>query len=681
MKLHYGLSTLVLVVACDAKTKQSVPTAQAEKAQTAAQAPEPTTNRVKRASFNLLAQELYVPIYWLEDKDKNETLSPDELAVVWGMTKTSASDWVQNGKFTPGFFQAYERIAKADQSGYSIESSDEKEVKRKQLVLKELSQGRPTLIASSFRTGSEEDRAIVKNVLEAATIIERLYAAQKGTSGMVEKIPANDSASRMLFYRNQGPWCVAPMTEKEEDCSALSSKPPKISGLYPESIQKDQSKFCDELAKRKDGEALLHQFFVVREAEGPYGNLKAVPYQEAYKQDMAEVSRLLKAAADAISSEGESAFKAYLSAASQSFLDGNWTPADEAWSKMNTQNSKWYLRIGPDETYFEPCSRKAGFHVSFARINQASVEWQNKLEPVKNEMEAAIAKVAGKPYKARNVSFHLPDFIDMILNAGDSRAAHGGTIGQSLPNWGPVKDEGRGRTVAMTNLGSDPDSKAALRAQVESLFCASAMSTYSEDPMGLLLGTVLHEATHNLGPDGDYKVAGKTANQIFGGPVASMLEELKAQTGALFYAEWLIEKGLVTKELVERAHTADLTWAFGHISRGMYEDGKPRPYSQLAAIQVGTMIKEGAIVWNPEEMAADKTDKGCFSFQQDKWPAAVQKLTTTVLGIKARGDKKLAEALRSELVDKDGPIKEHMALIRERWLRAPKSSYIYSVDL
>ena len=40
------------------------------------------------------------------------------------------------------------------------------------------------------------------------------------------------------------------------------------------------------------------------------------------------------------------------------------------------------------------------------------------------------------------------------LDAGDARAASGATIGQSLPNWGPVANEGRGRTVAMTDRKS-----------------------------------------------------------------------------------------------------------------------------------------------------------------------------------------------------------------------------------
>ena len=40
---------------------------------------------------------------------------------------------------------------------------------------------------------------------------------------------------------------------------------------------------------------------------------------------------------------------------------------------------------------------------------------------------------------------------------------------------------------------------------------------------------MLHEAAHNLGPAHEYKVKGKTDDQVFGGPLASTLEELKAQ--------------------------------------------------------------------------------------------------------------------------------------------------------
>ena len=109
---------------------------------------------------------------------------------------------------------------------------------------------------------------------------------------------------------------------------------------------------------------------------------------------------------------------------------------------MNVDNSKWYVRVAPDETYWEPCAQKAGFHLTFARINQGSKEWQEKLVPVQQEMEEAIATRAGAPYKARKVTFHLPDFIDIVVNAGDDRESDRRDDRPEPAELGPGRERG-----------------------------------------------------------------------------------------------------------------------------------------------------------------------------------------------------------------------------------------------
>jgi hypothetical protein len=631
---------------------------------------------VERAAFNRLAAELDLPLFWIRDANDNRALEPDELAVLWGVADTSRSAWVGAAGFTAAFDEAYGRMLARQKNGPATEGLDAAELARRKAVREELDQGRPTLVHSDFTNASPQDRAIVANIVAASTIIERLHAKQIGSWELRKQLP-DHAASRMLFYRNQGPWCEAPATEANPDCNAIASKPPKISGLYPAKLQKDP-KFCDALAKQPNGEKLRHQFHVVREKDGA---LIAVPYNEAYADDMRMVSEKLEAAAAAIT-EGEAAFKGYLLAAAQAFSSNDWEPADEAWAKMNAQNSKWYLRIAPDEVYFEPCSLKAGFHISFARINQDSLAWQTKLDPVKGDMEKALAALAGPPYKAREVSFKLPDFIDIILNAGDARAAQGGTIGQSLPNWGPVGNEGRGRTVAMTNLYTDPDSLASRTDQAKALLCPESMELFSAAPEAVIMGTVFHEAAHNLGPAHEYKVKGKKATQIFGGPLASTLEELKAQTAALFFTDWLHERKLLTAEQVQHAHLADIVWTFGHISRGMYTpEGKPKPYSQLAAIQLGHLVASGALVWRADSQAANRSDQGCFHFALDEFPKAVKELMAKVAHIKGSGDLAAAEALKKQFVDVDGDAKKLLDTITERWLRAPKGTFVYAIDM
>lgn len=636
----------------------------------------PTYDAVPREAFNRLAAAEALPVFWIADEDGDGAIDPDEVAELWGVPGPD-EEWIVDGAFTDAFANAYRALAKGSRSGPDVSKYEAVEQVRRKAVLKELAQGRPTVVVSDFTDASEDDKAVVRLVVEAAELIEKIHAKQTGAAGLDEEIAKNDPASRMLFYRNQGPWCVAPATENDPGCNAIGAKPKKVSGLYPAALQENDG-FCDELAKRKDADTLMHQFHVVKQ-EGD--ELVAVPYTVAYEDEMTAISEKLKAAAEKVG-EDEAPFAAYLNAAAESFETNDWQPADEAWSKMNVGNSKWYLRIGPDEVYFEPCRRKAGFHVSFARINQDSVTWQSKLNPVKSDMEKAIAELAGKPYKARDVSFHMPDFIDIILNAGDSRSAHGATIGQSLPNWGPVANEGRGRTVAMTNLYTDEDSKVALEEQAKSLLCPTTMKNYTRDPGVQVMSTVLHEAAHNLGPAHEYKVKGKTASQIFGGPTASMLEELKAQTSALYFTDWLQERGIIDAKTAKQAHLRDMVWSFGHISRGMYTaENRPKPYSQLAAIQFGDLMNAGAITWKADERAANNTDVGCFEMDLEAFPKVILALEKRVAGIKARGDVKDAKAIIAEYVDVKGDKKKVLDTIRDRWLRAPKASFVYAIEL
>ena len=145
-----------------------------------------------------------------------------------------------------------------------------------------------------------------------------------------------------------------------------------MSDAYPASLQSDAT-FCKKLEKLPNAKALLDPFVAVREKGGA---LEAVPFSVAYKSQMDPIAQELRAAAGALAGDKEKALKAYLVAAAQSFLDNNWLPADEAWAKMSATNSAWYLRVAPDEVYWDPCDHKAGFHVTLARINKDSLAWQ-----------------------------------------------------------------------------------------------------------------------------------------------------------------------------------------------------------------------------------------------------------------------------------------------------------------
>jgi len=637
-----------------------------------ARAPEPAVSRVykdlDRATFNKIAVRLNQPAYWASDADGDGAIDPDELATL--LFYPATPKLTDGGAFTPAFDKLYGAVVEASKATAPAGP----DAKRRGLVTQELDDAASVLVRTDLRKETSETKEVVRKILSAAALVDQLYFVQSGASSVATQIAA-DSESASLFRRNWAPRCLTPKLEKNDACTALPGTDAMLVDIYPASIQKDAG-FCKKLEADKDAKTLLAPFVAVR--EGKDGNMTAVPYNQVYGDLMRKVAAELRAAEAAVKDPKEEHFRTYLRAAAQSFETNDWQPADEAWAKMNARNSKYYLRIAPDETYWEPCSQKAGFHVSFALIDQSSLGLQDKLAPVQQAMEDDLAKLIGAPYTARKVTFHLPDFIRIVINAGDSRDPIGGTIGQSLPNWGPVASEGRGRTVAMINLYTDPDSMKVRRDKAGSMLTKETMAFYADDPSLSNLSTVLHEATHNLGPAHEYKYQGKKDDEAFGGDLASMLEELKSQSGALYYLPWAAKKGVFTEEQVKKAWVDSIVWGLNHISRGMYTaSGQRKAYSQLAAIQMGFLMDEGALIWDATAKSASGDDTGAFKVDFVKMGPAVDKLMKTVGAIKAKGDKAGALALAKKYVD--GP-KVPQKAITERMLRFPQPSFVYAID-
>jgi len=608
-----------------------------------------------------LPQRLVFLYSGLEDKDNDGIFDPEELVLLGADEKIGK--WVINNKFTMGFESVYKHII---------------ELKRLEIVKSELDQGIPTLVITDFSKADQNDKEFVKQMIKIAKMIDELHMKQKGSFKYLQNIKNADSISKALFYRNQGPWCFAPKTEKDPFCNAMKDFSKEVWDTYPpeDQIKKD---FCNKLAVQPNARELIDPFTVVRKEKDKY---ITIPYIKVYGKEMKAISKEIKKAIKFLDPEKESAFISYLEADARAFETGNWQDADEAWSKMNALNSKWYLRLAPDEVYWDLCQQKAGFHMSFALIDRSSLELQKKLEPIRDEMENLLEKISENTYKARKVSFAMPDFIEIIINAGDARAPLGATIGQSLPNWGKVAEEGRGRTVVMTNLYQDAQSKKMAREKAATLLTDESLKYYGDDKIINLIDIVLHEATHNLGPHSDYKINGKGPSEIFGGGLASTLEELKAQTGSLYFTELLRKKGIISDEDSKKIYTNAIVWAFGHISQGMFtSSGNPKNYSQLAAVQIGYLMEEGALEWkNVYDNTTGKTI-GKFNIVYDKIPGAVEKLMSKVVKIKATGDVILAKQLVEPYVTGNKREIVHHDEIIERLLRFPRASMVYSIKL
>ena len=89
------------------------------------------------------------------------------------------------------------------------------------------------------------------------------------------------------------------------------------------------------------------------------------------------------------------------------------------------------------------------------------------------------------------------------------------------------------------------------------------------------------------------------------------------------------------------------------------------------------MLKDGALSFDPDATASNGTDKGAFVIHMDKMPKCVDHIMTQIAQIKAKGDAAALNALQKEHVQGSAI---PFSLIRERMLRLPKTSFVYSVQ-
>ena len=621
--------------------------------------------QVPRTVLNERALKAGWPFQWIKDSNGNGAVDARELAVLWG-TDESVTSWMDGRELTPTFEDAYSSLV-------SKPATPNEE--RARLVEEELSTGLPTVVYTDLADASPSDQAIVRQVAEVARRLERVFMRQIGSARYVEQARKLTGRDRALFFLNQSPWCLRPATAGNPNCGAFDEVPPRVSGLYPENLQQKKD-FCDALSERPDANTLFARHAAVREKDG---ELVAVPYSQAYPTEMGEVAKALRDLAALIQDPAEGALRDYVGAAATAFENDDWDAADRAWLKLNTQSSRWYLRVGPDHAapLFAPCRRKALFQLSFGRFDRKTQIWKKKLALVKDKMESRLAELAGRPYRRRDVDLGIPDFVHIILNAGETRRPVGAYIAYVLPRTGPIAEAGRRRTISFTNLYSDSDSQARFDAATKGYFCPDSAWRFSSIPKPRIVNSIFHVAGLSLGPTESYRVRGQTPSEIFGGVEAAMLNQVQAQASAMHFIDWLEGRELIEPGLAERSIAFGVFWSISHLSRGIFKaDGGRTVHGHVGAIMLGGLLEAGAMQWRPDMAPANGKGKGCLSVDFDRFDEPVEALLTKVARMKARGDVDALNEMLKTYVD-DGP-KDIFKVIQERGRQQPHTTFVYA---
>ncbi len=503
----------------------------------------------------------------------------------------------------------------------------------------------------------------VGELLRFGDVMKRLYQRQVGFSGELLAEPRSAEDEEMIS-RYGHPWCMGDLSPF---CVALPSLAPRGSGIYPEGIS------CEDA--QGGYLSLGNPFSIVDYDEN--GFLRPVPFAVAFREEQHEAAAYLRSAAQSLEAiPREVVFAKHLRAVAAA-LESNkpfpYVEADRTWHEHGVSDSIFFFRGGPDEVggdhVGDMCEQKARFHLNLGLVNVEASRMTDQYRPQVQKWENRFAELVGNPelYQAQMVALTMPQFFDVIFQVGDDVGGPNGTnIGQTLPNWcgedGELEPCSR-RIMIYVNKTDRAYSEKIMQRYIRPLFAQQHHAEFTTQGGVGLKSVILHEIAHNFGPQiGKPKPGSDSTYDANLGRWRGTMEELKAQTGSLFLAGELLREArakhdagqLTDTQLAEaeaeyRHHILyDMGWAMRMVLRAVRTSGGTKleggPYSKLAAIQVGFLREQGALVYDEA--------KGEWSvrFEGDRMLTAVDAMMTEVLRQYANADLESVDAFAGSYV-------------------------------
>jgi len=543
---------------------------------------------------------------------------------------------------------------------------------REALVATELARYEHRILTYDASKLSEKEKTFLRHMLDAAKIVEEINMLQinpKNLEYMAEIGEKGSNGDKMLFHRNQGPWCL----ESDDPlCNALSSLPQKKIGwgFWPEGMNE---KVLTELERMKNTDELLGPFtFVTYEDE----KFKAIPFGESplIGGRMKQLALHLREAAKFTD---EPSLRKFLNSRADAFETKSAFPYDASDFDWIAIEGPWEVTVGAYETYKEPMRKKAQFEMYVARedpkVGGQLSEYKGHLQEFENHLADFIGKDLYKPKKLdTRIQIRA---VELIKAAGDGRSPHGATVAYHLPNRGKSVDMGLYKKVMLLNHMRLFTPLMRERARV----ALAKEQAQLVDEWADIMNTTFHEFAHGFGAheelpivvDGHKTTVGKAL-----GPIETLMEELKADVASLWFIPYLVEKGLMKKEEVEKRYTTAVMHMFGLLQYAL-----KTTYPQMAAVEVGNLMEKGALSF-------DRTNER-FTIRFDRMPAAIEDLMKKILAIQITGDKEAAEDLRERYVKKLGEekyefgplLKEPMTKLKTAFDKAKLKSFAIDYEV
>ena len=491
-------------------------------------------------------------------------------------------------------------------------------------LAKKISRFAPTTLTANTASLSAGDRKALNKIIEAARLLDPLFLRQvwSGNDELNKKLEADKSAvgrQRLHYFLiNDGPW-----SRLDENAPFIEGAPPEKpphANFYPDDITKDE--FNSWLAGLSDSEKekATGYFYTIRRDAG--GKLMSVPYNEEYRGFLGPAAKLLREAAALATNQ---TLKDFLSKRADAFGSNDYYASDVAWMDLKGPID---VTIGPYETYEDELfGYKAAFE---AYVTLTDAAESAKLEKFSQHLQELENNLPLEP-KYRNPKLGAASPMRVVNEVFASGEGNNGvqTAAFNLPNDERVVKEKGSARIMLKNVQDAKFSKVLVPITRVVLTPAQQRAVAFDSFFTHIL---MHELMHGLGPHNITVNGQATTVRLQLKELYSSIEEAKADVTGLWALQYLIDKGVIGKQMQRTLYTTYLASMFRSVRFGLTES-----HARGVAMQFNYFTDEGAVKFDA------KTGK--FSADDAKMKEAVRKLTHDLLTIEAEGSYDKAKAI------------------------------------
>ena len=513
-------------------------------------------------------------------------------------------------------------------------------------LAKKIARYSPTVLTANLSGLSARDRQALAKIIEAAKLMDPLFLRQvwNGNEALKRKLEADKTVvgqQRLhYFLMNDGPWSRLDHNEPFID-GVPRVKPPQAN-YYPDEMTKEE--FEGWVAGLPDAEKQKATGFFHLIRRSPDGKLTTVPYSEAYGEFLVPAAKLLNEAAQLTTNKS---LKDYLVKRAAAFASDDYYESDVAWMDLDAPIE---VTIGPYETYEDELfSYKAAFEAYVTLRDQAESAKLAKFSQYLQELENNLPLEA----RYRNPKLGAASPIRVVNEIFGSGEGNSGvqTAAFNLPNDERVVAEKGSKRTMLKNVQEAkfkktliPISRVVLSRAQQPLLSFESFFTH----------ILAHELMHGLGPHNINVGGQETTVRKQLKELSSAFEEAKADITGLWALQYLIDKGVVDKQMEGSLYMTFLASAFRSVRFGITE-----AHGRGIAMQFNYLTDEGAFEVNEAT--------GTFSVNDAKVKEAVRKLTNEILTIQAEGSYDKAKAM----LDKYAVIRPPMQKALDRLKTVP----------